>query len=344
MTHWLHAPAVPRRAHASRGPRVLRRRRARAAADVDGRHRDRAHGLDAVRLVRARRRGCPRSTSSRRRCARRSWRGWWTGTGRRGSCGPPSRSPPSGSSGSSSPRTSEAHARSGCTSPRSSPAPASGRSGRWSGPAGPALLGDDPHRMHTAYSLESALDELVFVVGPVLATVLATGVAPTAGLIVPLVAMLVGGYWFLSLRRTEPPSAPVGSPRPRGRCCASPAWWCWPSSSSRWARSSAPPTSSTVAFAEESGSKGVGRRHPRGLRARLADLRAAVRHAARGSGPSTCGSPPGWSLLAVGVCFVLPRAVARRARRRDVRRRVRDRADPHQRERSGAGAGARASG
>src|SRR5690606_18539280 len=29
---------------------------------------------------------------------------------------------------------------------------------------------DDPRKLHTAYSLESALDELVFVVGPVLAT------------------------------------------------------------------------------------------------------------------------------------------------------------------------------
>src|SRR6478735_6916940 len=84
------------------------------------------------------------------------------------------------------------------------------------------VLGDDSHRMHTAYSLESALDELVFIVGPVVATLLATGVAPTAGLIVPLVAMLVGGYWFLSLRHTEPPAAAAGSPRPRGSVLAKP--------------------------------------------------------------------------------------------------------------------------
>ena len=31
---------------------------------------------------------------------------------------------------------------------------------------------DDPRTLHTAYSLESALDELVFVVGPILATIL----------------------------------------------------------------------------------------------------------------------------------------------------------------------------
>ncbi|WP_454042814.1 MFS transporter [Cellulosimicrobium sp. Marseille-Q8652] len=64
---------------------------------------------------------------------------------------------------------------------------------------------DDPRRLHTAYSLESALDELVFVVGPVLATILATSVSPSAGLLVPLVAAVVGGLWFLSQRGTEPP-------------------------------------------------------------------------------------------------------------------------------------------
>ena len=64
---------------------------------------------------------------------------------------------------------------------------------------------DDPRQIHTAYSLESALDELVFIVGPVLATYLATGVRPVAGLVVPIVAMIGGGYWFLAQRRTQPP-------------------------------------------------------------------------------------------------------------------------------------------
>lgn len=65
---------------------------------------------------------------------------------------------------------------------------------------------DDARQLHTAYSLESALDEVVFVVGPVLATVLATSVAPSAGLVVPIVALVVGGYLFLSLSGTEPPA------------------------------------------------------------------------------------------------------------------------------------------
>lgn len=78
---------------------------------------------------------------------------------------------------------------------------------------------DDPRALHTAYSLESALDELVFVVGPILATTLATAVTPSAGLIVPVLGMLLGGFWFLGQRATQPPphpreavTAPDGTP------------------------------------------------------------------------------------------------------------------------------------
>jgi len=65
---------------------------------------------------------------------------------------------------------------------------------------------DDPRQLHTAYSLESALDEVVFVVGPVAATILATAVAPAAGLVVPIIALCVGGFLFLSLDSSEPPT------------------------------------------------------------------------------------------------------------------------------------------
>jgi MFS family permease len=119
------------------------------------------------------------------------------------------------------------------------------------------VLGADPHRMHTAYSLESALDELVFIVGPVLATLLATGVAPTAGLIVPLVAMLVGGYWFLSQRRTEPPPAPAGSPRPKGSVLRKPGMVVLAIVFVAMGSIFGATDVATVAFAEESGSKGM---------------------------------------------------------------------------------------
>lgn len=72
----------------------------------------------------------------------------------------------------------------------------------------------DPKALHTAYSLESALDEFVFVVGPAVVTILATSVAPPAGLAVPLIAAFVGGWWFLAQRATEPPvSVPVEGER-----------------------------------------------------------------------------------------------------------------------------------
>src|SRR5690625_2185087 len=67
-----------------------------------------------------------------------------------------------------------------------------------------------PAELHTAYSLESALDELSFVTGPVLATMLATGVTPWSALLVPMAAALIGGHWLLSQRRTEPPPAGPG--------------------------------------------------------------------------------------------------------------------------------------
>ncbi|MDD9207107.1 MFS transporter [Georgenia sp. 10Sc9-8] len=68
-----------------------------------------------------------------------------------------------------------------------------------------------PAELHTAFSLESSLDELGFVLGPVLATFLATSVTPSAGVLVALVLLAVGGYWFLGQRATEP--VPSSVPR-----------------------------------------------------------------------------------------------------------------------------------
>ncbi len=64
---------------------------------------------------------------------------------------------------------------------------------------------NDPNQLHTAYALESTLDEVTFVVGPVLATALSSGVHPAAGLIAPVVFALVGAHLLYSQRATEPP-------------------------------------------------------------------------------------------------------------------------------------------
>lgn len=72
-----------------------------------------------------------------------------------------------------------------------------------------------PAQIHTAYSLESTLDEVVFMIGPVLATALATGVTPTGGLALAAVTAAVGGWLLLAQRATEPAVAPRVAGQPR---------------------------------------------------------------------------------------------------------------------------------
>ena len=73
---------------------------------------------------------------------------------------------------------------------------------------------DDPHQLHAAFSLESALDEVTFIIGPVVATILATSLFPEAGLVVVVIVSIVGSLVFYSLRATEPPPHPreAGAP------------------------------------------------------------------------------------------------------------------------------------
>lgn len=68
---------------------------------------------------------------------------------------------------------------------------------------------DDAGEVQTAFALEGVLDETVFVVGPILATVLATAVHPVAGLTTALVVGLVFTLVFAAQRATEPPPHPV---------------------------------------------------------------------------------------------------------------------------------------
>jgi MFS family permease len=74
---------------------------------------------------------------------------------------------------------------------------------RWS-----ALLGDSP-LLHAAFSLESVLDETIFVIGPALVTLLATEVYPAAGVAVAMTACLAGTLLFAAQRRTEPSTEPA---------------------------------------------------------------------------------------------------------------------------------------
>jgi MFS family permease len=83
---------------------------------------------------------------------------------------------------------------------------------RWS-----HCLKDDPGGLHTAFSFEAVADETVFLLGPIVVTMLATAVHPVAGLGAALAFGLVGTYVFAGLRSTEPPVHPApasGAVRP----------------------------------------------------------------------------------------------------------------------------------
>nr|MDT0525196.1 MFS transporter [Streptomyces sp. DSM 41633] len=60
-------------------------------------------------------------------------------------------------------------------------------------------------RLHTAYSLESVVDELTFVVGPALSVALSTALFPEAGPLVAAVLLILGVLLFVPQKRTEPP-------------------------------------------------------------------------------------------------------------------------------------------
>ena len=68
---------------------------------------------------------------------------------------------------------------------------------RWAG----LLAGESA--LQTAYALESVVDEVVYIVGPVLVTALAARLFPAAGLGGAAVLVTAGTLWFAALRRTE---------------------------------------------------------------------------------------------------------------------------------------------
>jgi len=79
---------------------------------------------------------------------------------------------------------------------------------RWS-----ALLAGTP-RLHTAFSVESVGDELCYMVGPAVVTLLATQVHPAAGVTAAAALCLTGTLWFASQRDTEPPRGAMGGGKP----------------------------------------------------------------------------------------------------------------------------------
>jgi len=83
-----------------------------------------------------------------------------------------------------------------------------------------------PRLLHTAYSLESVLDEVVYVFGPALAITLSTSVFSAAGPLTAAVLLTVGVLLFAAQRRTEPPVRPEPQ-RAGAGLCASRGSACW---------------------------------------------------------------------------------------------------------------------
>ncbi|MEV0277779.1 MFS transporter [Streptomyces sp. NPDC050610] len=74
--------------------------------------------------------------------------------------------------------------------------------------------------MPTAAAFESVTDEFTFVIGPVLATALCTGLHPAAGLVAEASLTLVGGLLFAFQRRTQPAPNRRGSGEAEGHVSA----------------------------------------------------------------------------------------------------------------------------
>ncbi|MFF1835898.1 MFS transporter [Streptomyces sp. NPDC058231] len=73
----------------------------------------------------------------------------------------------------------------------------------------------DPAALHTANSFEQAVDELCFMLGPVIAAVLCAALFPEAGTLVGAILLMAGVLIFTAQRATEPPVSPrtrAGSP------------------------------------------------------------------------------------------------------------------------------------
>lgn len=73
------------------------------------------------------------------------------------------------------------------------------------------LLVPDKRKLQTAFAYEAVMDEVVFMVGPTLVTILATAVHPLAGLGTAIGAGIVGTFLLAAQRSTAPP------PQPRDR-------------------------------------------------------------------------------------------------------------------------------
>jgi MFS family permease len=72
----------------------------------------------------------------------------------------------------------------------------------------------DGHLVNTSYSWEAMVDEIVFILGPVVATSFAVNVAPSAGILAGLVFLAIGLPSLAAMKSTEPPAEPANEEAP----------------------------------------------------------------------------------------------------------------------------------
>ncbi len=79
-----------------------------------------------------------------------------------------------------------------------------------------AFVLDDAEDVRTAFALESVLDEVVFIVGPLIATLLAVAWLSWGAIAASIALLAVGTLWLVPQRATEPPPAGVGHREGKG--------------------------------------------------------------------------------------------------------------------------------
>ncbi|MEU9645800.1 MFS transporter [Streptomyces sp. NPDC048188] len=82
----------------------------------------------------------------------------------------------------------------------------------------------DQRTLRTAYAMESMLDDTIFLLGPLLVTVLSSSVHPAGGLVACAVLTVTGSVFVALHRRSEPAGAQRPGERPR-RAIGVPAVW-----------------------------------------------------------------------------------------------------------------------
>ncbi|THA85219.1 MFS transporter [Streptomyces sp. A0592] len=120
-----------------------------------------------------------------------------------------------------------------------------------------ALFRDTP-QLHTAYSFESIVDELCFIVGPPLAATLSAGWFPEAGPVVAVVFLVAGVWWLTALTATEPKPHPRHEHSDLSSALRSPGLQVLVATFVATGAIFGSVDVATLAFAEEHGSKSLG--------------------------------------------------------------------------------------